>query len=335
MLKRSLVPLALIALAAPVASQEAPPTWSSDRPDGVAPAGVIGDRLLPAGAFEAQYRFRRAKFEGVQVETVPLEFVDVLDFYSTTPFQRSDKAYEVQLQYGVSDDLSLVGVVAWLDRSRDLIDDEFLVGTDVSGVSDLFVEALWGVWDRDAIRVHLHVGAEIPIGSIEERGDLIDSSDQVLAYEMQLGTGSFGVVPGITAQIQNEFATVGAQVRGRIRLNDNDRDYRLGDEVEGSAWAAYRFNRFFAVNAGARLRTWGTIQGVDSALDPTRDPGEDAVFSGGERVDVPIGMNVYLPEGKLAGHRLAFEFVFPVHQDYDAVRMTGETGFTLAWRKMF
>lgn len=336
MLKKTLAIAALVGLASPLAAQDADaPVWSADRPDGVAPAGIVGDRLLPAGALEFTYRFHKMDFEGVQVGTVPVDFFEVLDLYSTTPFQRTDRRNNVQLTWGAGDRLSLLATASWIERSRSLANEEFFFSTQASGLSDLQIEALYGVWDRDAIRVHLHGGVEVPVGSTDERGDLLDTPDQILAYEMQPGSGSFSVVPGITGQIQNEDGTVGAQVKARIRLNDNDRDYRLGDEVEGAMWAMYQANRFFAFSTGLRFRSWGSIEGVDASLDPSRDPGEDAVFSGGEQVDIPVGLNVYMPEGRLQGHRLSMEFLFPVHQDFDAWRLTGDWGFTLGWRKTF
>lgn len=336
MLKRNLAIAALVALASPVAAQDAPsPTWSSDRPDGVAPAGVVGDRLLDRGVLEINYRFRKVDFEGAHLGTSAVDFFDVLDVYATAPFQRTDRINDLQLSYGVNERFTLLGTASWVERTRSLANEEFFFSTTASGVSDLMVEALYGVWARDAINVHLHGGIEVPVGSTEERSDLLDTQDQLLPYEMQPGSGSFSVVPGITGQIQNEHGTVGAQVKARIRLNDNDRDYRLGDEVAGSLWMMYQVNPFFAFSSGLRFRSWGSIEGVDSELDPTRDPGEDAVFSGGEQVDIPVGLNIYMPEGRLMGHRLAVEFLFPVHQDFDAVRLAGDWGFTLSWRKAF
>lgn len=326
----------LAALAGPAAAQEASgPVWSSDRPDGVAPVGVVGDRLLAPGAIEIAYRFRKVDYEGVQVGTRLVNFADVLDIYATTPFARTDRANDLQLSFGATERLTLLGTASWIERNRSVADDEFFFSTNVSGVSDVQLEALFGVWSRDAVQIHLHGGVEIPVGSIDERGDLLDVPDQVLPYEMQLGSGSISVVPGITGQVQNEFGTVGAQVKARLRVNDNDRDYRLGDEVDASMWMAYRVNPFFAFNSGLRYRSWGSIEGVDADLDPTRDPGEDAVFSGGEYVYLPLGLNVFMPEGSLQGHRLSVEFLFPVHQSTDAVRLSGDYAFTIGWRKAF
>jgi hypothetical protein len=336
MLKKTFVVAALVALASPVAAQDAPdPVWSADRPDGVAPAGIVGDRLLEPGVLEINYRFRKVDFEGVQLGTLPVSFFDVLDVYRTSPFERTDRYNELQLTYGASERLSVLGTASWVERTRHMASEEFFFSTSASGLTDIAVEALYGVWSRDAVQVHLHGGVQIPVGSTDKRGDLLDVPDQVLPYEMQPGSGSFSVVPGITGQIQNEHGTVGAQVRALIRLNDNDRDYRLGDEVQAALWMAYQVNQFFAFNTGVRYRTWGTIEGVDASLDPSRDPGEDAVFSGGEQADIPIGLNIYMPEGRLQGHRLSLEFLFPVHQDFDAWRLSGDYGFTLSWRKTF
>ncbi len=336
MRQRYLLVAALIALASPAAAQDNTGyTWTSDRPDGVASAGVTGDRILPMGALEVTYRFRKMTFNAVQLGTLPVDPLDVLEDYSTTPFDRTDRVNDLVLAYGASDRLTLLGTASWVDHSRSVANEEFFVSTSASGISDIEVQGLYDVFSQGAVRVHFHGGVEVPVGSTDKRGDLLDVQDQVLPYEMQPGSGSWSVIPGVTAQIQNEHGTVGAQLLGRIRLNDNDRGYRLGDQVEGAAWLEYMLNPTFALTSGARFRSWGSIEGVDVALDPTRDPGEDAVFSGGEEVDVPVGLNVYMRQGPLQGHRISAEFVFPVHQDFDAVRLAGDWGFTLSWRKAF
>lgn len=309
--------------------------WSNARPDAAAPAGIVGDRVLPAGTVELRYTFSNTSFQGVQLGTEVVGLGSVLDYYDTSPFQRRDREHRAVLSFGASESFTLLVDARWIDRNRDVADEEFFITTNSSGLGDVLVEGLASVFDGDAAKVALSGGVEIPLGSTDQRGDLLVLQDQVLPYEMQLGSGSISIVPGVSAQLQNEFGTVGAQMKARLRINDNDRDYRLGDVVEANGWVAYKLNDFFAVTSGVRASSWGSIEGVADDVDVGRDPGEDPVFTGGKRVDIPLGLNVYMPEGSLMGHRFSLEFVWPVHQDYDNFRVANDWGFSVGWQKVF
>jgi hypothetical protein len=318
---------------APLSAQDH--MWTNARADASSPAGIVGARVLTAGAIELRYSFSNTSFTGVQLGNQPVALSSVLDFYDTTPFQRRDREHRAVLSFGASESLTLLVDARWIDRNRDVADEEFFITTNASGLGDITVEGLASVFDGDAAKVALSGGVEIPVGSTDKQGDLLVLRDQVLPYEMQMGSGSISIVPGVTAQLQNEFGTVGAQMKARLRLNDNDRDYRLGDVVEANGWVAYKLNPFFAVTSGVRATTWGSIAGAADDVDVGRDPGEDPVFTGGKRVDIPLGLNVYMPEGSLSGHRFSLEFVWPVHQDYDNFRVANDWGFAIGWQKVF
>lgn len=331
--RRFQVACAALLAAAPLSAQDY--VWSDARPDAGPPAGVVGDRALPAGAVELRYIFSNTAFEGVQLGTQLVAPVSVLDFYDSTPFQRRDRMHRAVLAFGASESFTLLVDAHWIDRTRDVADEEFFIETSASGLGDVSVEGLFQVYEGDATRVALTAGVELPVGSTDETGDLLVLQDQILPYEMQPGSGSLSALPGVTAVHQNAFGTVGAQVKARLRLNDNDRDYRLGDVVEARGWVGYRLNDFFAVTSGVRAFSWGSIQGVPDDVDIGRDPGEDPIFTGGKRVDVPLGLNVLMPEGSLEGHRLSIEFVWPVHQDYDNFRIANDWAFAVGWQTAF
>lgn len=329
--------LAIVALAlltaAPAVGQEY--TWTEARPDGVAPLGVLGDRVVEKGSLELRYLFARTRFDGVQFENVQVAPVSVLDFYATTPLQATTMEHRVAAAFGLTDRIGILATVAWLDRSRDVANDQFFLTTAASGLSDAYVELQGEFYRSGPFRAHLSAGAEIPVGSIDEQDDLLDLTDQVLPYRMQPGSGSLSAVPGITAQVQNERGTVGAQVKARIRVTTNDRDYQLGDEVDARVWAAVKLNRFFSVSSGVHVVDFGGIEGQDPALNVARDPAEDFAFSGGRRVDVPLGINFMAADGPLAGHRLNMEFFWPVSQNYDNFRQRADWGFRVGWQRAF
>ncbi len=78
-----------------------------------------------------------------------------------------------------------------------------------------------------------------PTGSIDKKDDTPMGSNQQLPYPMQLGSGTFDLLPGITYLGQHNDISWGAQVSGVIRLGENDRDYRLGNRFDATAWGAY------------------------------------------------------------------------------------------------
>ena len=111
--------------------------------------------------------------------------------------------------------------------------------------------------------------------------------------------------------------------------------WRPGNAWEANGWAAYRFNRFISVSSGLRAQAWSQFEGFDADLDQFRDPGEVPTSFAGERVDIPLGVNVLMPEGALAGHRLGIEFLFNAHEDIEGPWLGADDGFQITWTKIF
>jgi hypothetical protein len=120
--------------------------------------------------------------------------------------------------------------------------------------------------------------------------------------------------------VQNEAASLGAQFKGRVHIGEGTADFTPGDRYQADGWGAYRINSIFSVSGGLRWQTWGHIEGADPQLLPTQDPGNDFGngMVGGERLDMPVGFNMIMPEGSvIAGHRLAIEGAYALHHEYE------------------
>ena len=74
--------LACLLTTAPVLAQTA--RWTSERPDGHAPAGVMADFLILNRNLYAGVRFYQEQFRGTSVGTVPISSEEVLRNLSTT-----------------------------------------------------------------------------------------------------------------------------------------------------------------------------------------------------------------------------------------------------------
>lgn len=70
------------------------------------------------------------------------------------------------------------------------------------------------------------------------------------------------------------------------------------------------------------------FHGADDDLDPTPVPTADPDPCGGDRLDALVGLSWHGSEGRLAGHRFAFEVGWPFHQDLDGPQL--ETDWVLS-----
>jgi hypothetical protein len=265
-----------------------------------------------------QYTLTRNTYGDVRFGTEEVPFLDVLDYYSGSPIERTEMSHRVSLEYGFMKWVTFAVSAAWLQSSRNLANEDVLVSNDAQGISDITAGALMKVY-----------------GSIEKVGADLGGTTRLLPYEMQMGSGSFTLVPGATAAIQNEHATLGGQALAKLRLFDNGRDYRMGNEFHGNVWMGFNLGDNLSISTGARVRTWGAISGEDTGMDPSLEPGQDAVLSSGTMVAIPAGVSFTFPGGTLAGTEVLFEFVFPAYQSYDAFRQQGDWGINFTASRNF
>lgn len=308
------------------------------RPDGRAPAGVLGSHMLRAGQFEARVDVGTLQAEGLLLGDFPVTFEDALELFPEVPATMDGLSQGLTLLYGASDRITLMGHVRYYQQdlghfSRDT--DAFY--TESNSIGDVHLAGLVNVYEKGAYRAHVEAGVSVPTGSIDQV-DITPSSfpgEGQLPYLMQTGSGTVDFMPGLTFHVQNPDGAVGAQIRGTMRFGENDRGYRLGDRVMGTVWLAPRINEFVAVSARFVFENWDGVSGADAALDENQVPTAVASFTGGSRAEVPFGLNFFMSDGMLQGHRVAVEASFPVHQSYDGIQLERKTTLIFSWQKVF
>ena len=161
--------------------------------------------------------------------------------------------------------------------------------------------------------------------------------NQQLPYPMQLGSGTWDILPGITYNGRHDNLSWGGQLLGVIRLGENDRDYTLGDRLNVTAWTAYNINYWLSGSFRLDWAFWGNIDGADPDLNPAVVPTADPDFQGGNRLDALIGLNFVNRAGPkwLQGQRLAFEFGLPIYQDLDGPQLETDWIILIGWRYAF
>ena len=329
--------LVLLGLPRPSSAQLRGETFAFDRPDAYGPAGLRSDHLLSKGQFEIGYRFETRDHDGLRDggEEVAAELV--LRDFAFAPVTRRGLEHTLELRYGVGEGLTLQVEVPYLSlESGHLVNGGNAFATETSGLGDVRVSTLASIYAKGNARAHLGLGASIPTGAIDNTGVTpVAAAGTVLPYGMQLGTGSFDLLPSATVFVQNPQGSVGAQLGGRVHLGDNDRGYRIGDRIRATAWLGPRINDMLSLSFRILYENFDGISGVDSGIDGVSDPTGNAENQGGEFVEIPVGLNLYLTEGPFAGHRVSAELAMPVHQDYNGVQPNRNFRLLVTWRKSF
>ena len=308
--------------------------WTTDRPDGHAPAGVKADFTLPAGALYFGYRYSAEKFRGTLIGTTEVTSDEVRDFFTSAPLTHDQWTGELDVRFGLG--------VATVEFSVPWVRNQMLNETDTGFfesssefIGDLSFRGLFDLLERDQYRLSVTLGATVPTGKVSKRGTTATLVRGVLPFTMQGGSGSPDILAGGTFLVQNEVASVGAQVNSVIRVKNNNKGYRLGDEFSFSVWGAYSITDWVSFSLRGIFENQSDVSGSDPRTDGAADPLANPFAQGGERVLVPLGINLYLRNGTAAGHRLSLEFYYPVHEDLNGPQMSAHRTLVASWQTVF
>ena len=320
-------------VAMPTLAQEY--VWTSDRPDGHAPAGVKADFTIPAGEYYLGYRFFEEKFRGTLIGTNELFFDEILDVFSVAPLTHKRQTGELDVRFGLTDYVTMEFSLPFMRNKMLNATDLLFFESSSRAIGDLSFRWLLNVLEMDEYRLTFTIGATAPTGQISRKGRTATSNLAVLPYAMQGGSGSPDILLGGTFQLQNEVSSVGAQINSVLRVVDNNKNYRLGDRIDFSVWGAYNVYEWASISLRGFFEQWGDITGFDVRTDGLADPLANPFAQGGERVVMPIGINLYLREGRAAGHRLSVEFYYPVHEDLNGPQLSSDRTLVVSWQTVF
>lgn len=303
-----------------------------------APIGVMADHMHEKGEFMLSYRFMDMQMEGSRVGSDRVSDRSIVGTgaepgqFLVVPTEMPMRMHMLGGMYGLSDKVTLMAMVSYLDNSMDhLIRNSNTFTTESSGLGDTKVGALLSLFEHGRQKLHLTLTASLPTGSTSERFDTPASANAFLPYPMQLGSGTYDFLPSLTYTSSNEFVSWGAQASATIRTGESDESYTLGDRFATTAWLAKDLSEKISVSLRFNYQDWGQIDGANDALNPLMIQTADTSLQGGERLDGSLGVN-YLFDN---GHRLAFEYAVPVSQDLNGPQLETDSVLTLGWQKAF
>ncbi len=243
--------------------------------------------------------------------------------------------------YAPSDAVTLMVMAPFKNLDMDMANGNTM---ESSGLGDVKVSGLIPIWENDRRRIHLTAGISYPTGSIKETGAMSMRGampmNMRLGYPMQLGSGTFDLLPGLTYFVQKDESSWGAQVSSVIRMGENSENYSLGNGFMATVWYAHKLSNLLSASVRIKGNTWGKINGQDDEINIMMGPSMDSANSGGDRIDLLFGLNLLTGSvqgrSQMAnGHRLAIEVGFPIHQDLNGNQMETDLRIMLCWQWAF
>lgn len=283
---------------------------------------VLGAHTHPSGEFMVGYHYMYMQMEDYRDGTRSLTPQEVLDRYGypTVHERMRMEMHMIEGMYAFTDKLTVMAMVPYKTMEMDhLMNDGHRFTQHADGLGDVEAMVLYTLFGsvEKGYRLVINAGMSFPTGSVDTR-DHREGNAALrtvrLEYPMQLGSGTYDPIAGLTYLGDHEDWSWGAQGTATVRLGKNENEYSFGNLYRGTIWAAYGVTDWFAPYLRAEGRRWGKVDGRDPELNPAANPEANPDNQGGERVDILAGLNFYAPRGFLKGTRVILEGGVPVYE---------------------
>lgn len=304
------------------------------------------------------YRYMHMDMDGMRNGTDRVSSAEVFAAdggYTVTPTEMSMDMQMFGLMYAPSDKLTLMLMANYIETEMDhqlvsqMAADMINGGamnftTKSSGWGDTKLSALYRFYLEENRKAHFGLGLSIPTGSIDEEDSLPGMggpAGRQMPASMQLGSGTYDLLPSVTYVQQFEDWSWGAQANGIIRLeNENDNGYRLGHVFELLGWGGYNLTDWMGISSGLSYKHSGKLYGTQDGVGQVGPNGRSVTTAfkdnyGGERIDAILGLNLLGPSGWVKGHRLAVDIRLPLWQDLNGYQLETDSVVTIGWQKSF
>ncbi len=326
------------------------------RPDEHAPISVMNDHTHSKDSWMVSYRYMYMDMDGMRRGDHRVSSDDVFnEGFAVTPESMTMDMHMLGLMYGLTDKLTLTLMSNYIESEMKhrMISQTVANGinagateftTRTSGIGDIRLGGLYRFYLEENRKAHFGLGLSVPTGSIDEK-DRIPGMDgpaiRQLPAPMQLGSGTFDLLPSLTFVQQFDDWSYGVQTNAVIRLeSENSNGYRLGNSLGATTWAGYNLNRWIALNTGLHYSYAEELRGTQEAVSQASMVGRSIPTAfgenyGGNRLDGLFGLNCYVPEGLLKNHRLAIDIRLPLWQNLNGYQLETDVTMTLGWQASF
>ncbi len=333
----------------------------SSTADDHAPIGVMGDHMHKKGEWMLSYRAMSMHMDGSRDGTNSLSPTTIATTYANrfssvagqpatlrvVPTEMDMNMHMLGAMYAPTDWMTLMAMFNYIDKDMKHITFAGGSGTTElgnfttrsSGWGDTKISSLIKLHNTHNHKVHLNMGVSLPTGSIKEEDSVLTPMGMTptvrLPYGMQLGTGTYDLLPGITYNGHKDDWSWGAQYSAEIRLeSENDQGYSWGDKHSVTAWGSYQWAPWISTSLRLTGTTQDAIDGIDSQIVlpvQTADPDN----YGGKTLDLSFGVNLIGTQGAIKGHRIAIEATTPLYRNLNGPQLENDFTVVLGWQYAF
>ncbi|WP_078083689.1 hypothetical protein [Microbulbifer mangrovi] len=340
----------LLAIAAPLTLASLPaqshdnasPTYL---PEIHAPAGVMADHLHKQGEWMMGYRYTRQEFSGLFYgSSKATAAAAAADGYSMVPTAMAMEMHMLDIMYAVNDNLTLMLMPQTMSMdmtmamsgggdggmAMEMAADMPMQGTHshgTSGIGDTVVSGLFRLSNGPTHKLHGTFGISAPTGDVDKK----NSNGSYVHYGMQLGSGTWDLLPAITYNGARDRISWGAQGSARLPMeHENKSGFQFGERYAATAWSAYRLQDWVSLSIRLGYTKQHDINGHYNGPHNHASPADLQANYGGEFVDLALGANLVAQRGRLAGVRLGLEWTSSVSAHFNGYQLGRDDGLNLS-----
>jgi len=274
------------------------------------------------GVLMFSYRYMPMYMENNLSSSKDISKEEIYQQFMVAPLNMRMDMHMLSAMYAPTDFITVMVMGNYVSNNMDL---QTKMGVDFSttssGFGDMSATALVRFINLSKQSLHGNFGVSLPTGNINQHGNTPMVSDAQLAYPMQLGSGTYDPFAGLTYLGQTKRISWGVQSIYKYRIGDNAKKYHLGNALNASGWGAYRISDYFSCSVSIGYFNLQKINGSDADMPPMMMPLFNAANSGRSQINGGLGVNFYVPSGKLKDLRLAAEVKVPVYQQVSNIQM--------------
>lgn len=335
------------------------------RPDDHAPIGVTADHAHKAGGVMFGYRYSHMGMDGSLIgsDSVSPGFIATSvpnrvpgmqggmgmarpDTLRSVPLDMGMDMQMFEAMYAPTDWVTLMAMGSATTDAMTMRTYQGDMGTDIagrtdmraSGIGDTSLMAIFPLLKRPDTELDLDAGVSLPTGSTVESGAMLMPDGMRMRmrypYAMQLGSGTYDLLPGLTWSGRADRWGWGAQYRGAVRTGENAKGYRFGDVHILTGWGSYEVLPWLSTSLRVLGQTTDRIRGSDDRIAMPSQEADPALY-GGQRLDALVGANVLVPEGALKGTRFGLEVGAPFYQSLNGPQLAGSWELVFGVQRAF
>lgn len=272
-----------------------------------------------AGKWMVGYQLMLDKMSGNLVGEDRNSAETVLERFANTPTDMTMQMHMGMVMYAPTDRLTLMGLIPYVRKKMNHVTiggARFAELTE--GIGDAELRGMYSIYQTQEPRQWLLLtgGVGLPTGAIDA-----NMGGMRLEYPMQIGSGTFALLPGFTYIGQSLPWGWAADFGSTIRFGRNSNHYRLGDRYQANVSITRQLVSAVSLSAGIRSEWWGNIRGVDSQLDPTDEPTKVTTLQGGKRLSALLGANYHSRNGFLKDQHFHLLLEVPAVQSLDGPQL--------------